>query len=425
MPTAAAKAAARRLAAAGLNKGGLAAAAAAIRGKAAEKYPSGDWDDLSTPAEKAKYKLEQLLERTLLLQALAAADQAEAEAAAAADEAEHPLTEAGTLELVKARMARQRRHTEPNQGTASQAAAAFHEDCSLSPEQELLAEELAPHVLNSRQHRAAIAGMVDGGTVPCDCSRFVARFLGTNRPRGDAAKDVQPWRCSNCRSGLPADRVAVEETEKARCEREDTEASGGNPHADRLRGFGLSVEFILAVTVAFDCWKWPTWKVQRDIIRPLCLSCGRCRFAELPWVMSHVGPADVFISHTWGAAWGTLVAAALDGAAAGRKIWLDNAAVRQFPGNAADLDFGGVIERCAAVLMVAQAMPGVAGLKLQKDGGRLVNPEEGIVVGVKDGIPADERSLFAGCRVWCLVRDDKAPLPSHWYSHLHQISQSP
>jgi hypothetical protein len=115
--------------------------------------------------------------------------------------------------------------------------------------------------------------------------------------------------------------------------------------------------------------------------------------------MSHVGPADVFISHTWGALWGTLVAAVLDGAAAGRKCWVDNVAVRQFPGNTADLDFAGVIERCTAVLMVAQALPGVAGLETEED-----QSQSGWPLKLKAGqaIPANERSLFAGCRVWCV-----------------------
>eukprot|EP01050_Picozoa_sp_SAG11_P042525 SAG11_NODE_19638_length_462_cov_0.859504_1_plen_153_part_11 len=152
----------------------------------------------------------------------------------------------GTLELVEKRMARHRRQTVPHEGTATAAAPAFYEDCSLSSEQEQLAEELAPHVLTSRQHRTAIAGMDDNGAVPCDCSLFVARFMGTNRPRSDAPEDVQPWRCSNCGSGLPVERVALEQTKKARCEREDAEASDDKQHADRLRGFGLSVEFILA-----------------------------------------------------------------------------------------------------------------------------------------------------------------------------------
>eukprot|EP01051_Picozoa_sp_SAG22_P029143 SAG22_NODE_10655_length_522_cov_1.442080_1_plen_62_part_10 len=53
-----------------------------------------------------------------------------------------------------------------------------------------------------------------------------------------------------------------------------------------------------------------------------------------------------------------------------------------------------------AVLVVAQALPGVAGLEL--------TAEWGLAKGVKGGIPANERSLFAGCRVWCLAEIDAA-----------------
>eukprot|EP01052_Picozoa_sp_SAG31_P017017 SAG31_NODE_1148_length_9661_cov_24.669839_4_plen_1240_part_00 len=380
----------RRLVAAGLNKDRLVVVAAAIEGPEDEDViGSGSYHSSGTPAEQAKYKLEQLLRDTELLTALAAAEKAVAEEATAKDEVAAALTEEGTLELVRTRMAR-----------------------SLSPDQMGLADVLAPHVLASRRHRAATCDMVDGGSVTCDCVRFVARFQGTNRPRDDAAEDIQPWCCSNCKAELPEDRVALEEAEKLRCEGEDTEASGGNSHADRLHSFGVSVEFILAVTVAFDCWTWPTWKVQRDIIRPLCLAGGRCRFAELPWVIPHVGPANVFISHTWSAMWGTLVAAVLDGAAPSRLVWIDNVAVRQFPGNSADLDFDGVIKRCKAVLLVAQALPGVAGLRrrdrfkseLMKEGPQKQHALAGCAGSAsRFQIAHRERSLIAACRVWCLV----------------------
>eukprot|EP01051_Picozoa_sp_SAG22_P002405 SAG22_NODE_105_length_20045_cov_23.373308_14_plen_978_part_00 len=403
-------AAARRLLAAGLDKSALAVAAAAARsiviagGATAVGGSTGQTGRFQNILQwRIVRDLTDLLECTPLLQAMAAAEQAEAEAAATADESAHALTQVGTAALVDARVARHRRPTDTNEGIATAAAAAtFHDDCSLSPGQEVLAHELAPHVLVSRRHRTAIEGMVQGGTVPCVCIRFVAQNHGTNRPRDGTTEDVQPWRCSNCKSPLSEERIALEETEKARCEREDAEASGGNPHADRLRGFGLSVEFILVVTAAFDCWTWPTWKVQRDIIRPLCIIGGRCRFAELPWVMSHVGPADVFISHTWKACWGTLVAAALDGAVAGRKIWVDIVAVRQFPGNEADLDFAGVIERSKAVLMVAQALPGVAGLEMTgwRPSGRRIYPGQ--------AIPDEERPLVAATRVWCLAEVEAA-----------------
>ena len=80
-------------------------------------------------------------------------------------------------------------------------------------------------------------------------------------------------------------------------------------------------------------------------------------------------------------------------------------------------DFGGVIERCAAVLMVVQSLPGVAGLETRtgvfQSGGDVLDFGDGSgpsIVGLKPGqvIAADERLLFAGCRVWCLVRAGKA-----------------
>jgi hypothetical protein len=110
------------------------------------------------------------------------------------------------------------------------------------------------------------------------------------------------------------------------------------------------------------------------------------------------------VSHTWSACWGTLVVAALDGAAHGRVVWADNGAVRQFPGNAADLDFGGVIGRCQAVLLVAQALPGVAGLQFEA---RIEDQNFGKLISGQ-AIPADERPLVAACRAWCLAEVNAA-----------------
>ena len=81
--------------------------------------------------------------------------------------------------------------------------------------------------------------------------------------------------------------------------------------------------------------------------------------------------------------------------------------MRQFPGNVADLNFAGVIERSKVLLLVAQALPGVAGLELL-DNENLLDTREGVadyenhgkVVG---GIPAHERPVVAACHVWCLA----------------------
>jgi hypothetical protein len=323
---------AQQLVAAGLDKGWLVAAAAAMGTGSGSKWGGGKLGG------GGGYRLNKLLKDTELLSTLAAAEKAVVEAEAAAEEAAHPITEEGSKELVHARFSRcmhtdlvpswgpglqnQEAHaaSENHAGSAWIAAAdsdqdatsrTFYRDCTLhiAAGAQPLADVLSQHVLTCRKHWHATAGMGrhpsdkhSGTVVACDCSSYVAEFRGTNRPRSEATGDVQPWRCSNCKASLPKERAELEEATKVKAEHEDTAVSGGNKlaHARRLHGFGLRVEFLVAVTVAFDCWIWPTWKVQRDIIRPLCRE-GHCRFAELPWVASHTGPADIFISHTWGA----------------------------------------------------------------------------------------------------------------------------
>ena len=79
------------------------------------------------------------------------------------------------------------------------------------------------------------------------------------------------------------------------------------------------------------------------------------------------------------------------GAPPGRRVWVDLFAVRQWPGNAADLDFVGVIRRCKAVVLVAQALPAVAALDWDDCcWGRAEVPEEA-------------RRVVAFLQIWCLV----------------------
>ena len=82
----------------------------------------------------------------------------------------------------------------------------------------------------------------------------------------------------------------------------------------------MSVRWLLAFTAAHGCHDWPTWRVQAKIIRPACHHAAtRCRYAELAAACAvggggGIGPATVFISHCWGAKWGSLVAAVVCGA---------------------------------------------------------------------------------------------------------------
>ena len=64
----------------------------------------------------------------------------------------------------------------------------------------------------------------------------------------------------------------------------------------------------------------PTWKVRRQFVLPATAE-ARCRYVELPEMVSSgaVGKADTFVSHTWGASWGDLVAAVSDSADHNRR----------------------------------------------------------------------------------------------------------
>ena len=94
---------------------------------------------------------------------------------------------------------------------------------------------------------------------------------------------------------------------------------------------------------------------MRDIILPSTRDT-RCRYADLPELMECFGPATVFVSHCWGAKFGDLIGAACHGARTDRVVWIDIFAVRQWPGNVADLDFqDGHIEKdelCAMLMEV-------------------------------------------------------------------------
>ena len=150
-------------------------------------------------------------------------------------------------------------------------------------------------------------------------------------PLDDVAHWADPtdiWVYLN-RDGKPevtdAATLEYEMRRKAEAEAEDA-AAGGDP-AERLRGFGVMLSFLVAFTYAHDCWDWESWRVQRDIIRP-ATRARRCRYAELPGMAPFVGAATVFMSHCWGSKWGGLVMAACAGAREDRVVWIDMFAVR-------------------------------------------------------------------------------------------------
>ena len=263
------------LSAAQLDKGRLVAAATAVKGKASAS-------SAASPKERAKHMLEQLLKDTALLSKLADAEYQVAHAAAVRADAQAPLTHDATLALVSSRLAAN--ETDMDRALATEAELQYHEDCKMPTGQQLLADVLAMPVLLSRKHQAAIGPSLVNPAAHCDCQHFVADFW---------ASEEHPWRCSYCKIRLCPERVEEEESARMRAEAGDSKACGGQlvaagglpvlqpaaaakRHINRLHGFAVTVEFLVSITVAFNCWHWPTWKVQRDIIRPARISHVGC-----------------------------------------------------------------------------------------------------------------------------------------------------
>lgn len=191
--------------------------------------------------------------------------------------------------------------------------------------------------------------------------------------------------------------IAREETHKEQVEAEDKAvAPTEDDHANLLWNCGINVQFLLFMTFELNLWEWKVWEIVQFLVKPLSEAHNRCRFAHLDFIKPFTGPADVFMSHCWGGSWGDFVASACTGASEFRFIWIDIFAVRQWPGNVADLDFRRVIERCSALVVA-------------------LSPTDGIVS--REIIPGDwDRELYlqsaeyqqakkilAFCRLWCVV----------------------
>ena len=100
------------------------------------------------------------------------------------------------------------------------------------------------------------------------------------------------------------------------------------------------------------------------------------------------------MSHCWGANFGDLIGAACHGARKDRVVWIDIFAVRQWPGNVADLDFRGVIERCNAIVVSTSPVDG-----LKKNTGW--DHIRVTFLASDDGIAAKKITPFF--RLWCIV----------------------
>ena len=109
---------------------------------------------------------------------------------------------------------------------------------------------------------------------------------------------------------------------------------------------GVTVGFLRCLTDCFSLWDKPTWWVVQHIIKPI--TDGRaCRFVSLEEMAPFVGPAAQFVSHAWGATWGSLVAAVGEHSCPSRCVWV----VRLAPAYLS-------VCLCSLVLYVGRATPG-------------------------------------------------------------------
>ena len=197
------------------------------------------------------------------------------------------------------------------------------------------------------------------------------------------------WICDACKKDLTKERWHDEKKHFDAVRNEDTIL---NPN---IHSFGIHILALIAFGFAHDCFEWQVWQVVRDIIQPATRNL-RCRYADLPEFHDSglFGQATVFMSHCWGATFGDLIGAACHGARTTRVVWIDIFAVRQWPGNIADLDFRVVVQKCDA--MIVSTSP-VDGLKEYIP----METAKKIFLASKEGQRAKASIPFF--RLWCIV----------------------
>jgi ankyrin repeat protein len=254
--------------------------------------------------------------------------------------------------------------------------------------------------------RASVeAKLGDEGSVVMEELRSIAE---RKEPAANDVKywggDPQPWRNGTDDSPvLDPDVIEREEVCKADAEADDLSwAPTTEEHADRLHQRGITADFLVYLTFACDLWEWKTWEVVQFLVKPATerLTEGKRRcFADILPLGGCFGPAKVFASHCWAGKWGDLVAAVCAGGDTQRMVWIDIFAVRQWPGNGADLDFRGVIQRSAATI-VAMAVVDSSTWYLRGNTGQ----ESRLVHEFRESAEyALLRKSLPFCRLWCLV----------------------
>jgi hypothetical protein len=199
--------------------------------------------------------------------------------------------------------------------------------------------------------------------------------------------------CADCQQkSIPPEQIAKEEEWIKQIQQED---AAHQDHMELVHACGVTIEWLLAFTFDHNCWHRPTWWVNRHIIKEATRQ-NRRRYMDLDEMKQYARPATVFMSHCWGAVWGDVVLAACHGARFGRVVWIDLFAVRQWPGNKADLDFRNVINKCQALAVSVSPVDGLKDFLLAD------HPHAGIkYLATDEGKAAKKRiPVF---RLWCNV----------------------
>ena len=105
------------------------------------------------------------------------------------------------------------------------------------------------------------------------------------------------FRCSDCFATLEdvaPGRIAEEQLWQQQAQQEDALIAD---HVVFSVFRAVTVRWLLAFTVAHNCWDWTTREVQAYIVKA-ATNGTRCRYVDLPHVRDHAGggPADVFVS---------------------------------------------------------------------------------------------------------------------------------
>lgn len=203
------------------------------------------------------------------------------------------------------------------------------------------------------------------------------------------------WHCKVCKAGIQdgSPLAAKAEAQKEEALRADEAAFGGDPDKSADASFrrGVPIAWLIQWTNARACWDMPTWQVCLHVMSET-EGHGRCRYVEIEEHAKIAGAAQVFVSHAWGSRWGNLVQALGEILEGETRVWIDLFAVRQWPGNAADLDFTGVVKRCQSLVVVVPSLPALRG-----------NDSFYTREALATLLPAEDRKQLAFLRYWCLV----------------------